>query len=203
MMPITLIFIVLCFLVVTNSYITKNDRVLSKIQLKSHAYEKMLEVSTMSKKPVTSQGKLITEIDSTDHVVAQFPFSDEIYEHLKTIISKLTAKIKHDISLSPQELLSLKNSIDSVISDAHRSIRAKDTVSSIERSDDQLDSQDRFSSMSGLRTTWNLPGMENMTTEQYYKALNDRNLRIQQARKEAGDQRPDEYQHFITSLSRK
>lgn len=52
-----------------------------------------------------------------------FPFSDEIYEHLKYIISKLTARVKQNLPLTPEELERFKIAVDAVIKDAREDTR--------------------------------------------------------------------------------
>lgn len=221
LMTLLFIFSGLRLFVVTDSF-TKNDKFLHKLQLRSQSYGKMLQRSGIKRGGVVSSSTMETSVSRGSHLdkeSASITFSDEMYEHLKIIISKLTAKIKHDISLSPQELISLKRSIDAVISEAqgvglpsHRlsskistSVQSAALKSSILPlgKESTLNSLNPFEGFSDLRSTWNVPGMDDMTTDQYYSALNDRNRRIQEARKESGDHRPDEYQHFIATLSRK
>jgi hypothetical protein len=122
------------------------------------------------------------------------PFDDEIYEHLKFVISKLTAKIKHDQSLSHVELEKFRDSIVKIMADAN--ISCKYVFSSsffsffffflmpsfippvkvadlTEKQRTQVLQNDgvnpAFSSFVGQQSTWRIDGMEDMTTEEYYK----------------------------------
>jgi hypothetical protein len=47
------------------------------------------------------------------------PFDDATYSHMKYVIEKLTGKLRSDISLSPEELIRFKKSVEEIIADAY------------------------------------------------------------------------------------
>ena len=58
-----------------------------------------------------------------------------------------------------------------------------------------------FAPFYGTGGTWNIEGMENMTTEEYYAAINKRNADIKAARK--GLSGPNEADNYLSSLSKR
>jgi hypothetical protein len=193
-----------------------------------------------------------------------YPFSDEVYEHLKFVISTLTGKIKNEISLTSEDLERFRQSVDIIIADAYAGVPSETRVSSIstftsERTINDADIT-RSSSVStstvstivspppaavaadastldasrlpsnsissessnknnnndnknpaefqvfekafqGLASTWEIPNMENMSTEEYYQALNRRNAEIRRQRRQMHP--PSNMNDFLNSLSRK
>ena len=52
--------------------------------------------------------------------------------------------------------------------------------------EEKPDPADPFAPLHGLSNTWQVPNSENMTTEEYYKAINDRLLEMKNRRKATG-----------------
>ena len=65
------------------------------------------------------------------------PFDDATYSHMKYVIEKLTGKLRSDISLSPEELIRFKKSVEEIIADANGDeetiVGTLDSVDSIPR----------------------------------------------------------------------
>jgi len=69
------------------------------------------------------------------------PFDDTMYENMRFVIEKLTAKLRSDISLSPEELIRLKKSVNAIIIDAVGEIASINTV--VEEKTNSKSSDDR------------------------------------------------------------
>lgn len=52
-------------------------------------------------------------------------------------------------------------------------------------------------------STWNVPGMESMSTEEYYRAVNSRLNKIRDARKSSDEYERESSKNYIESLARK
>lgn len=59
-----------------------------------------------------------TASSSAKKSTGKYQFNDEMYDHMKFVISKLTDKIKSGISLTPQELERFSQSVDAILADA-------------------------------------------------------------------------------------
>lgn len=116
------------------------------------------------------------------------PFTDEMYDHLKYVISTLTGRMKSNQSLSHQELQRFLQSVDAIIKDA---IPSMESEYEDEEGVDQLtnnnqlttENNNQFSNFGGT-SSWVIPGMENMSTEEYYAAVNQRLHSIRNQRKQ-------------------
>lgn len=152
---------------------------------------------------------------------AEPPFTDEMYENLKYVITKITARIKSDTCLSKDELTSFRESVDKIINDAKEyetklnimqvsSERLQTTSHHDEnhmtsspslRSPPANKDSSFFESFQGFPNTWYIANMSAMSTDEYYSALNKRNTAIQLARRqEEGVYSMDS---FLSNLSRK
>lgn len=167
------------------------------------------------------------------------PFSDDLYEHLKYVITKLSGKIKLDISLTPAELDQFEQSIETIIADAKRvsgpsttpspslapnsvsktapnaasrlssgqsSLSNSNSISnkpnSVNTVKEKLKEENNpFANFAGLGSSWRIEGMENMTKEEYYEALNKRNAEIREARRREMS-RPYNTDSYMSELSR-
>lgn len=231
--------IALCFLLIiayaSAFYHESGLKVRQPLKL-SMSYEKMLEQARLRKQqgsqpnaapvpvaprqeverraPVSKPQSVQVSSDSGDA-----PFSDDMYEHLKFVISKLTNKIKSDVSLTESELTRFEESVDAILADATGEsissvrkqsttiIESPSTVSSIpipsptSREVNEKPDTDSFSAFYGLGNTWNVEGMEDMTKEEYYEALNKRNAKIRAARR-AETGRPMQTDDYLKSLRR-
>jgi hypothetical protein len=145
---------------------------------------------------------------TVNHADDSLPFDDEHYAHLKFVIEKLTAKIKNDISLTPDEMIKFKKSVYAIIKDAGVSLSLPLSVpqnpsnvapngiktkpvnfNSAKRPVEALPSveKDAFSSLRGLKSTWEVKDAEKMSTEEYYNEVNRRNAEIRAKRKAIGE----------------
>jgi hypothetical protein len=60
-----------------------------------------------------------------------------------------------------------------------------------------------FLSLHGKGSSWNVEGMDKMTTEEYYAAINQRNAEIRAFRREKGLSGPRDTDDYLKSLSRR
>lgn len=141
------------------------------------------------------------------------PFSDDMYDHLKFVISKMTEKIKRDVSLSPQELDRFEHSVEMIIKDAvgdavvpaapayvpapvsvsvpfpvsaPAAIQGSPTLPStttIDEVADESNDTDEFAEFRGLGSSMVIPNNEHMTKDEYYAALQKRNSDIREKRR--------------------
>lgn len=167
-------------------------------------------VSRVDTPSVAREATQPTSAPTTRKEKSNLPFDDEIYEHLKFVISKLTAKIKSDVSLTPDELVRFKQAVDSIVADAigeippseNASIAASNVAEKSTTKDNVPDPSSPFSLMHGKTSTWEVDNMENMTTEEFYDAINKRNAEIR-ARLKASRPRveTDDYFEHLNSRS--
>lgn len=228
---------------------------LATVAIRAQNYQQLLEQAKQRKlatkaNPIAQQvvPRTSTNADKTSSGVAigsaaigdsDYPFSDEMYEHLKFVITKLTHKIKSDTSLTPEELDRFEDSVIAILLDATgvSAVSADitdqfgdtenddssyseisdhgasahdvaDHAQGIETANYLSEAQDQsqysgraFDSFKGLGSTWRVPGMDSMTTEEYYDALNKRNSQIRAARK-ATESRYH-MDDFLNNLTRK
>jgi len=166
------------------------------------------------------------------------PFTDEIYEHLKYVISKLSTRMKSQNPLTNEEFDKFSKSISAIIDDikintpevltlesaqevdwegqqgeelssVHDSRDSSPAVSSAGKipveSRQSLDMKDKdaFSAFKGSKSTWQIPGMDKMTTKEYYEAINQRLGEIRNMRKSDPGYDRDGSASYMASLSRK
>lgn len=170
----------------------------------------VVSVSRVDTPPVAREATQSTSSPTTRKEKSNLPFDDEIYEHLKFVISKLTAKIKSDISLTPDELVRFKQAVDRIVADAVgeepppsgiASIAASNVAEKSTSRDDVPDPSSPFSLMHGKTSTWEVDNMENMTTEEFYDAINKRNAEIR-TRLKASRPRVETDDYFASLNSR-
>ena len=121
--------LVICFLFILRSYgFTINNGRMSRVTIKkfSSNYQKMLEQAKLGKQQPARPASIVPKQQSSPSPKQStsiksrnngLPFSNEMYDHLKFVIECLTAKIKSDTSLSPEQLQKLKVSINAIIAD--------------------------------------------------------------------------------------
>ena len=170
----------------------------------------VVSVSRVDTPSVAREATQPTSAPTTRKEKSNLPFDDEIYEHLKFVISKLTAKIKSDVSLTPDELVRFKQAVDRIVADAvgesppseNASIAASNVAVKSTTKDNVPDPSSPFSLMHGKTSTWEVDNMENMTTEEFYDAINKRNAEIR-ARLKASRPRveTDDYFEHLNSRS--
>jgi len=152
------------------------------------------------------------------------PFTDELYEDLKFVVGKLTAKIKSDTSMTSEDLEKFRLSVNNILSDAldedveipaipveTASLTAENGDSTKAQQatepkppqpaapkatevDNEPDAgagpvttaEEAFSGLRGKTSTWEVDGMENMTTEEFYAALNKRNADVRKRLRDSG-----------------
>eukprot|EP00981_Chlorochromonas_danica_P015842 scaffold14709_cov268-Ochromonas_danica.AAC.5 len=159
-------------------------------------------------------------IASSPRVNNGLPFDDHIYDQLRFVISKLTAKIKSDVSLSKEDLLRFEEAVEEIVADARQNsadsidLSMKTVTPSLEAEfvDREDDEPTRFPKSSSLEDnvfsslkggSWKLQGMENMSTKEYYAALNKRNAEIRELRRQQGLSGPGDSDDYIRSLSQR
>ena len=177
------------------------------------------------------------------------PFDDETYDHIKYVISKLTARIKGDTVLSKDELSKFKEAVDAILADSAGdlgtgssrfdddddpdSIKFIDTFNFNDDNNDkgsdgdassagygeEIGSENSMSSkmsvaepsppineafqeLAGRGSGWNVPGQEDMTTEQFYSAVNQRLHRMKAARKAKGQFDYDSARNYEETLNK-
>lgn len=168
---------------------------------------------TVYKKPSAISSPVVEKKKSN------LPFDDDMYEHLKFVIAKLTTKIKSDISLTPDELSRFKESIDCIISDAtgkdistnnpsstiiDNILDNSKTANIVRINDDNevADPDSPYALLHGKTNTWEVDNMENMTTEEFYDAINKRNSEIR-AKLKATKASKEEANEYIDMLNKK
>ena len=145
------------------------------------------------------------------------PFTDEIYGHLKYTIEKLTSRMKSPKVLTPDEIRKLEVSISAIIRDARGLPPAPPSAAvappvakaavvsapsrasapapapapaAVQRaatpSTKPSAAQSATESVSNA-SGWAIPGMETMSTDEYYAALNKRIADAKAQRKAAGE----------------
>ena len=138
------------------------------------------------------------------------PFTDVMYDHFQYVIGKITNRVKTGTPLTKNELDRFEKSVTAIIHDSKKKINLP-VVKSVQPPSNSI-SQNKspskngeFDELKGLSSTWEVEGMENMTTEEYYSALNKRNIAINDERKKrAGpgyDRNPGD--NYIEGLSKR
>jgi hypothetical protein len=130
-----------------------------------------------------------------------------MYEHLKFTIEKLTARMKSPKVLSPADMRKLEVSIEAIIKDARGESQAtterpvsSPTAVEVSRSTSppmpqqqqqpprQKQTQEEQDAPShASASSWIIPGMETMSSEEYYKALNKRIADVKAAKRASGE----------------
>lgn len=151
------------------------------------------------------------------------PFNDNMYEKLKFVIGKLTAKIRSDASLTEKELLDFEAAIETIIADSKADRRSagsdpfesenfglinnsnienetKVTSSETAPASEGIDAE--FDAFRGLKSTWQVPNSEKMSSEEYYAAINRRNAEIRAIRRASG-RGLEESKQYLENLSKK
>lgn len=140
-------------------------------------------------------------------------FTDEMYDKMKFLIEKLTMKLKHDQVFGEEELHKYETYVHDILLDA-RGYNAEPSAakvnhdivvnSNIEILSIETDSSTPFDAIEGLGSTWNIPGMDDMSTKEYYEAINKRNAQIQAIRNTSNHRfRPEQMDSFLQNLSRR
>ena len=144
------------------------------------------------------------------------PFSDAVYDHFKYVIAKITNRVKSGFPLTLDEINKFESSVNAIITDAKGkaglpiSKPSSNTIPSKATSSSNAPvlkkkqtSNTEFSALEGLSSTWEVKGMDDMTTEEYYAALNKRSIDINNERKKKMgpnyDRNPGD--DYIASLS--
>ena len=136
------------------------------------------------------------------------PFDDKIYAHMKFALEKLSGRLKSKTALTQEELAKLEEAITAIKNDAigedfasnsQDKASPQGTLSSSNGSGKLLGS---FENFRGQSSTWEVPGMEKMSVEQYYQALNQRLAGVRNKLKEEGLIGPTAG-NYIDSLSQK
>ena len=137
-------------------------------------------------------------------------FDDDLYDHFKFIISKLTAKIKFDTSLTPAELVRFEVAVKVILAEAgvpisdERLAEFKQNKSSktIDKIPETVGTpSDPFAALHGKKSTWDIDGMEDMNTTQFYEALNKRNADIRALLKANQDMPGGGTHEYLESLN--
>jgi len=184
--------------------------------------------SNNSNKPVVEVKKPIIEkqvMKQYEDIDDGLPFDDEMYDHLKYVIGVLTARMKSEKPLTDNELKRFKVSIDAIILDSKEdSSESYDDYSNDNSyNEDEVDNYEQEEASSPLAisnnpqassdnpfnqfrgSTWNFDNMEDMTTEEYYDALNKRLADMKQKKLEVyeRDELNNPSESYFDSLSRK
>lgn len=135
------------------------------------------------KKPVQTQAQARPAAAKADNGL---PFDDAMYDHLRFVISKLTAKIKSGISLKESEVEKFRQCTEAIIADATGNavslestpVAQNDGKILVNEFGETSDPDDPLAPIHGMQSTWDVPNMEDMTTEEFYDAINRRNAKI-------------------------
>ena len=96
------------------------------------------------------------------------PFSDDVYEHLSFVISKLSGRMKNSESLNGNDLQKFMNSVDAIIADMQPMGSVPATEKGARRPITEADPNSPFAPLHGMGNTWQVKGMEQMSTEEYF-----------------------------------
>lgn len=185
------------------------------------------------------------------------PFSDALYDDLKFVISKLSARMKSDTALSKSDLERFKKSVNSIIKDSKKHQKSSNSPGSAAKAsflsldDDNYNdndeeggpmggydlsqgimerqqgnhessisaqaggasiassassaSNDPFRLFRGSVSTWDVPGSEDMSTEEFYAAVNQRISSVKETLKNSigTDYNPsNNYEEQLNSMNR-
>ena len=125
------------------------------------------------------------------------PFSDNIYQHLKYVLEQLSSRLKGQSSLSEDDLEKLLISIQEIRRDSLEGssnipldTALPNPVGYIPEARQQVEKPagegSSFTAFKGLKSTWEVPNMEKLSVEEYYKALNARLADVRQQLKVQG-----------------
>jgi hypothetical protein len=142
------------------------------------------------------------------------PFNDEVYEHLKYTIGKLTERIKTHKPLTEEELDRFEVAVNAIIADLRgsRTDNNSDSKPAMVSTDTNADISklpasdlsDPYSLFRGSTSTWQVKGMENMSQSEYYNALNRRNSEFQRLRGSTrSENKGSPSRSYFESLSKK
>lgn len=153
------------------------------------------------------------------------PFSDAIYDDMKFVISKLSDRMKHNLILSKSDLARFENSVHSIIRDARRgaglpvatasagaaaisrlaSISARPVAPPVAPASmaESSETDEAFDKLKGKPSTWHVEGMDNMSTQEYYDALNKRNAAVRAQLKITSGSERNSGDNYLDSLSKK
>lgn len=141
------------------------------------------------------------------------PFTDEMYDNLKIAINTITGRMKSEKPLTSAEIQKFSVAVSAIVEDAgfeapkksappafappkkKAQARSADSDDSTiiwgpgegPRSTETPDANSPFSPLHGLKSMWQVPGMESMDTETYYRKINERNTEMKQIRKQRGE----------------
>jgi hypothetical protein len=155
------------------------NKVIKNSELFSSSYKAALEAARLAKQNGSKTSKVTSESlavaaptqskqinlppqfsrQESSSTSDDLPFSDEMYEHLKFCITKISNRMKSHEPLSSADMNKLESSIYAIIQDAKGYGNTESSMVSVEAISDMKDeSKNIFSGFGG----WAVPGMENM-----------------------------------------
>jgi len=172
------------------------------------------------------------EEEEEEEVDSGLPFSDKLYDDLKFVISKISARMKSESAMSKDELDRFKKSVDSIIKDSKKGSNSIPS-SSLPRVTNFYDEEEEapevdydlsegiaesvsssgkprgeatpFGAFHGSVSTWDIPDSDNMNTQEFYAAVNNRIANVKQTlRTTIGtDYNPaNNYEETLNSMNR-
>jgi len=155
------------------------------------------------------------------------PFSDKLYDDLKFVISKISARMKSESAMSKDELDRFKKSVDSIIKDSKKGSNSvpSSNLPRMTNFDDEEEAPEvdydlsegiaesgtsrgagtPFGAFHGSVSTWDIPNSDNMNTQEFYAAVNKRIANVKQTlRTTIGtDYNPaNNYEETLNSMNR-
>lgn len=143
-----------------------------------------------SRSQSNTQSSIVVVEEEEEANSNDLPFTDAMYDHFQYVISKITTRVKTGIPLTTTEIDRFEKSVTAIIQDSKKKVglpvvkSAKPTNSVLpNKVSSDLSKKGEFDKLKGLSSTWEVEGMDSMTTEEYYAALNKRNIAINDERK--------------------
>jgi hypothetical protein len=139
------------------------------------------------------------------------PFSDDIYDKLQFVITTLTKRMKGKEVLSKNDLHQLENDINALLNDAGIG-KGKGVGKDFDFDSMPMDlkaelgENNIFAQEFKGANSWRIPGMEKMSTDEYYRAIQQRIRRMKEQRQATGErtggQSVDDYFAILNSKNR-
>jgi len=135
------------------------------------------------------------------------PFDDDMYSHMTSAINTITKRMKKNGErLSPQDLDELDEAIRYIVADARQGVGLPLFATLAPTHDPEDENKNHFSEFNG-QSSWVIPGMDDLSTEDYYQAVNKRIGVIKEKRKANGDpvgpQTVAEYERHLNTQGRR
>jgi len=158
------------------------------------------------------------------------PFDDAMYDNIKIVVEKITRRLRSENALTMEEFISFEKAVLAIIEDSEAVMTPKieaafkktnkplETTSdpsntsittttnengSNANADNNEISTKAFDLFKGVGSTWIVPNMEKMSTEEYYAALNKRMAGVRQKLAQEGLLRTGKGEDYTETLNKR